>query len=566
MSNGSIYCRPPDNKETGQGFKACGGYAWCANLGNISDCWFGMNFDPEVQGQECADTYGVGLGCVLCDDLPDSWVRGVPTDGRRFLMPYRKFAPGASVLSGKDAHGNMHDLKSNEPWRVPLDIAYMRGNGWDNFGLECIHDACGYVRDTGADPDTGLCPEGEVVGEPLRGIFPDVSGFTGYHMPDPGKNMFVRFVAARYDPHVIEFERNYLYQANFHRTRACSANLLLGCLARIPLVFGCNCGASYARTFEGEQCEITNEYGVPRPNPGYYNASPQRQLYNFLRITQNNAQVRGAARPMFDFAGAALAVKNAVLSMIATQQLPGWLRPDGSEQPRVRMDQIHQNSRGVGLPEYEAWSRDWNLFLDGSLLAPDHALPVLAVPGGVTARLRQSQVAFDVEPVLLLATIELSMVAHAKFDRCDEPPCFIRVEPHIRMRVGGRWGLRLAEPVDFTTPAGRRITVSQENIYADPWPVVSGDEADYRVNGAALPRFQDVEWWGNLSSFSRPAVPDVVIPDTLSLNNACSSFLLEFNRSRIRVPGWPTYSDSFPNDPERNSIYAGTIGLEFPEA
>ncbi len=551
----------PNRPVPGETFSACGGAAWCAEItGNFNECWFGLDFDAETFGQDCRDNYGVGLGCASCDDLPEAWVRGARTDGRRFLMPYTRFSPEAPLHSGKDAHGDMHDLRSNEPWRVPLTITFLRGSVYsDDRGLECVLDACDFAR-----TKANYCVDGRA-GFEVPGFLPDERGFTGHHMPDAHGNMYVRHVLKRSEPHVLTFGQNYLFLPNLHRTFDCTSNLLLGCIAAIPPIDGCNCERSWARTFVGESCDVTLQGLPPRPDPGYYDTNPaNRVLYNFLRITSNNTHIRGAPRRMFNSDVAPTAVKDAVLNMIATQELPGWIREQGGQQAPVRMDQVNQNSRGTGIALYEGWSRDWNLFGDGSLLAPPSALPMLSIAGGVSARLRHSGVTFAVQPVLLLATIEVAMIAHALRDvNRPGPPYSLRVQPQTRVRISGRWGLRLVDDVDFTTPDGRMITVTQPNIYADPWPIVSGDRVDYRIGSAPLLRFQNVHWEGELSSFSVPRVPDLAVAES-ALSVTCRFFREAFEAADIRVPGSPTYSDSWPTDPNRNSIYGGSVGLEFP--
>jgi hypothetical protein len=454
----------------------------------------------------------------------------------------------------------MHDLRSNEPWRVPLTITFMRGSVYsDDRGLECVLDACDFAR-----TKANFCVEGRA-GFEVPGFLPDERGFSGHHMPDAHGNMYVRHVLKRSEPHVLTFGQNYLFLPNLHRTWDCTSNLLLGCIAAIPPVDGCNCQRSYALTFEGQPCEFINPGGSVRLDPEYYDANvANRMLYNFLRIKSNNTYIRGAPRRMFNSDVAPTIVKDAALKMIATQELPGWVREQGGQQQPVRMDQVHQNSRGTAIALYEGWSRDWNLFGDGSLLAPAAALPMLPIAGGVSARLRQSNVAFSVEPVLLLATIEVAMIAHALRDiNRPGPPFSLRVQPQTRVRISARWGLRLVDDVDFTTPDGRTITVTQPNIYADPWPTVTGDRAEYRIDGAPLIRFEDVQWEGELSSFSVPRVPNLSVAES-GLSVTCRFFREAFAAANIRVPGSPTYSDSWPTDPDRNSIYGGALGLEFP--
>ena len=53
------------------------------------------------------------------------------------------------------------------------------------------------------------------------------------------------------------------------------------------------------------------------------------------------------------------------------------------------------------------------------------------------------------------------------------------------------------------------MTVTQPDIYSTPWPTVSGDHAEYRIDGGRLPEFEKIEWWGCLSTFSVPRAPVV---------------------------------------------------------
>lgn len=566
-------CAPTPGTPIGDGTdrEACGGPHWCQHLPSLQDCWYGLSQNELHFGQDCADRYGVGVGCAQCDDFPQKWVRGTPLDGTRFLLPYVKFSEQAPFRARRDANGNLHDLLAGKPWRMALHATFLRGNGFRQLpDMECVGDSCVYA---GLEPShfvvpfSSFCEGGESQGDALHGFFPDTTAFAGHKFPQPGESIYQRFVDERLEPGVVRLPTNYLFQVALHRTFPCTENMLIGCMEETPgAPPNCSCDASWFRTFEGQQCGFDEQGNPGLPDPGFINEDGgSRPFYDRLLLTHNTAAVRGPADRLFQFDAPSLAIKNAALSLIRSEELPGF-----ENAAPVRLDQVDVSTRGGALPRTGNWSRDWNFSRTGNL-APVGALPVL--PVAVTGRLQQSNLEIKVEPVLLLATIELSMVAQAHTPKSPGrlasgdtgfPDTFTgyQFEPQIRMVISGRWGLRLVEEIDHELPGGQAVTVTQPDIYSDPWPLVAGDRAVYRTNNGMIPEFERIEWWGCLSSFSVPAVPSLGMASS-GLTSACRSLQRNFNQAGIAVHGWPSYSDAHPEDSDRNSVYGGSIGLRF---
>ena len=552
-------------------------------------CHFAMDWHPS--GQEGADNRNVrggtnsncNLGCFMCDDTPTAMIKyGVSNVGFRFLMKYQRYTMEQAYRQHRDAHGMVHDLKSNEPRRIQAPCSYMLAPVWSNSdGDECVTNACEHTITLAPTNvfvgETNHCAHGESAGERMMDHYPDAFRYGGYRAPNYSDdmagnlymgNLYCRQAGERTVPTAIKADKEYLYQTIFLRSGIdgsnCVSNALVGAKSKVLRDPG-QCDASIAWDVD--------EWGEPKKI--YYNDNAIRQRFSFVHIKSNTARFIENS----EHDRGIVTLKNAVLSHIANEPFP----VDGTP-PSMNFQQLGELSPG----DITGYQTVWNYH---PFTIPCDSLPV--VQGlNFAARLRGSKETIPVELVFTEARIESSVVLHKvnhrdavdpiSFAEYEEP----RIYPHTRVKITGKLAVRLVEPVESVLSQpwlpvdhpDREIpfTVSQSGCYEDEddeqqrLPVVQPEteEIEYvvTVNGAecVVDVPDKVEWWGCLNSFSNPSVDDqmFLMYEGSQYTQITAWGGLADGFDHIRIPGWTTHSDSFPDNPSK--IYAGELELSFP--
>jgi hypothetical protein len=484
--------------------------------------------------------------------------KAVVLHGKRWLLP---------DLNGqaRDAHGLIHDMRTGEPHRVPLEIDLLRSPCWKNDGTEChvATDICEcHPGQRGVfNLDTQSCEHGEATGAPLLGELHDCNAYTGYKISASGFGwMHCRRVDEHYNVRTA-LTAGRLHQGMFHRigrSHLCSATAMAECVGKVPQ----------------SPCEM-GYFWVQEPAPEYYHAHQCRQVFNFCLVDENTAHIRD--NPLFPARDrAVIAAKNSVLDVIRN---PDIVFPDGRDFRQLDYfggispspnNQLDYWARGAGVAE--------------GTLCDDPAIPVATT--FPNSYLKNSRCPVHAELIVIVAQIEMSLVPY-KVDWTAEPPppagdAERKVWPYARVRISAQCGVRATLPNGECTmvrpwiPVGEPgHTVSLGIVNPEPGeglgcvalPTVTPnvDQIIYvDVEGRKLNPPLHVEWMGYLGAFSDPPTSEIwENADSCWTGESMTAYCLRLADalSGLTVPGWPFFSDSMPNDP--NQVYGGHLRLDF---
>lgn len=526
--------------------------------GRFPGCFVGISHPQAGSIQtEIFRGHWCGHGCAgstgdmfRCDDHELATIAD-SLDGKRWL------APGSGVNeTNRDAHGMLHDLRSNSYHAVQPRSEWKRGTCWDNDRRECFGpDACSCWPVVRSAPEVmGDC-NGAPVGEPLRGLLPDPMMRLGHGWPPVGVAGNVnriaggdtfycrRFADARVPssgetapatvilfpqrtPAVKDLAEGAIGPVGASYS-SCNGNILAYCSAKIePPSPNADCGTS-----------IWND----RPGDWYNNATDgSRGRFSQVRLTLGSNPPRilecDAATPL-QLATAKL--KNKVLEFVFRETF------DGIRFDRLRNVQIDFPNAQLG-----SYARFWSSN-DG---------PGRLVPGVYgDCRLAGSGCPVDVE--LRIKHVEFLGLIQVLYLRRTESldPGNRWVEPHVRLLfvVELETTARLTEACRIKRYDGDTETVTLNGLNVEP-PIDWIEFVDTEGSPVIPPR--TVEWRGYLGAKSRPSATSRRAFVNPRVGQTLCSAVADTVRD-IQVPGWPMLKDTRPESPA--GIYAGEITIGF---
>lgn len=494
--------------------------------------WVGLDTGDD-SGQLCGCC--CEMGCESCTEesagTGQAWL-----DGRRWLRP--------SILhDGRDATGRLHDLRTGEPHRVPVQVTYDKAPCFDMDGHECYGDPQGEHEPglcrcddlSGCGLDSPRC-EGAPSGGPCGGLHPDRFTYKGHSWTGGAQHFTCRETfesagSARWlDP--VRLFGGPLFQAAFvrsdNRSQHCTSNRMSLCG-----------GVSY-----GSECV------EPPPFAGEYYIGEDHQAFNFCWIDflglglSNPAGVGPSSR-------VARRIKHDALQRL--QQLPGLNQLD--YRPFVGGPNAGNNAI------IDRWGRTWGLGLP-----PEDWRVQGHVATFPNCRLRQSGCPVVVTVFIRWASIEMSLVAHRTINR-DEDRNLIepRLWPSARVRVYLELGIH-AETLGpcVRTRHGEQVALEVVNdpAYVNP-PVVTPIGSDSIVyldaDGTEFIPPLVADWWGYHGEFG--AVPWEPVEYDENMNTTTKCCQLGYHLDGIQIRGWPTASASNPANPA--TLYLGSVKLGF---
>ncbi|MEK6675996.1 MAG: hypothetical protein AABZ47_10125 [Planctomycetota bacterium] len=537
--------------------------------------------DPDEFGQ--LNLNACDKGCWPCkDDTGDLIGYKSQIDGSRWMQPH-------PTLPSRDARGKYHDLKSNEPHRVPPVMFYRRGVCYNarapqsGAGKECFNtDVC--CCHPGASDvlsmATQRCPGGESTGQLLIGNSPDCVHYTGYLWPGTSDFMWCRTVFDHHEP-IVELAGGGLFQSRFARTETCVDNLLIPCAASVP----------------SSQCEnsLRNEI-PPIYSPGTYHYDQQGfQRWNFVNLDNRQYKMAGGNDlSRLPAERAELHIKNEALRYIGARQRAGTFpRPSGSLMDFRQLDfeGYSPASSLTNNSKLDLWSRSWesNAGNPGSPVACENLPVIFRLP---SCTLRQLGCPVSVDIVLKRVRVSMSLVLQRI---CPDPTgrqspsTNVQMFPSARFLVEAECGIRatLAGPCTvnrtWLDPPDTLSVAIQNDPFCEGFPgvVPNVDTIVYRHPGFSdgdnqvpagtvfTPPIR-VQWRGYLGRFSTPAAQDLYpftsapfgrpkCNDQNGINVQCQ--LGRQLCSNIVIPGWPYSSDTAPSTP--NNVYGGSVGMHF---
>lgn len=592
------------------GCPTCGGCANCFNNSPVptwnhpTTCYMGMDY--IASGQECADDVTClsegrtccGLGCRICKDDLGDWINyGVDNLGKRFLMRYEQsIDAGLPLVQARDAFGKLHDLRSNEPWQVPIPTSFIRAPVWGNHnGQECLGiDGCDWTYTIsplsvalGVGPNGGgICDDAsnEPVNTRMIYHYPDTTFKTGFKVPKSFENLHCREPKDSSNLIVVPITGEYLNQTVFlrsYRNKACTANALVGARSKVSRS-GMNCSASYAFGNRiGDVCtELDREY--------YNENIASRSIFDFIRLLDVTAGFTQNPNAPFVNKGVSI-LKTAVINTIATGQFSG-------PQLGINFKQLDAVPSTI-----EKYRRNWNLLhgeacedlpvVDGLEFQGQLQNAKIPIPPELSGSLpgfdpqdpegKQRKQVIPAELVITEIDVEASVVLHRvnwhentdpKSDGYEQ-----QVRPHIRLKMQAKLAVRMSEEItavlkqpwlskdspNFETEV--KVT-PQADCYTQVLPTVTGlDKVEYVINADGKQYVLDtipetVTWWGCLGSFSNPSSEDerYIWRDT---GNSNVFYALAEDFAGTRVPGGCDYTHTHPDDPSQ--VYTGNVMLAF---
>lgn len=568
---------------------------------------------------ELNDGLDCGYGCRMCDDLKlDMMVDYL--DGKRWLRAEQR-----GQQRYWDARGLIHDLRSNEYHPIPGSIMYERGSCWENEGRECFQeDACvcfganvpeypGFKSAAGTDPDDALnCSEAHEAGDPIGGLFPDPVFRTGYRWPPGtmagmvgsnrqgmeqlycrkfqdtrfpfdagGGHDFTRVLVSPTKSGGLSGFTEPMFDPILLSSNACNTDRMVGCTARMATQSPCVGHSAW------DELLATNPDASPALS--FYNQDqPSRARFNYLSINgDNTVHIRGA-EDTEGLAGPTAKWKNTVLEMIRTGAFQ-FNDPDFGIRTLNfdRLDHQHSLQQGGNL-FVGVYRREWDA---------EGVFPVDVPNGSGTGRLRMSGCLFDYKTVLTHVKIEcrlilpqvkewgdyyyieplarihiigvvsvlVSNVRSGQIERGIEVPCgvdswhtgrdrhHVYLDVHNRMVEGGSipeiWASERLRQEDgrLDPPKGSRWDQDESLMFFDS-------------DGKQFLPGRFVEWRGMLGGHSNPSAEHQRFRLEYG-GGSCGLVVERFNGHSITIPGWPTHTESNPDDPQQ--VYGGHIKLEF---
>lgn len=513
------------------------GYSPCSGFSDGAGSflhWVGMDVG-DGEGQLCGCC--CEIGCESCTEesagTGQAWV-----DGQRWLRP-------AAVRDGRDARGLLHDLKTNEPHRVPVQVTYDKAPCFDMDGHECYGDIqspheqglcrCDDLSGCGeGDPRCAGVPAGGVCG----GLHPDRFTYKGHTWTGGAEHFRCRETfesagsARWFDP--VRLFGNPLYQAAFVR----SDNRSYHCTSNRMSLCG---GVSY-----GSECV------EPPPHPGEYYIGEDHQAFSFCTIDYDNVTL---AIPPGLGPSSVVVRQLKALAIQRVTALPGLNQLD--YRPFLDGPRVGNNSI------VDRWGRTW-----GFGLSPDDWRAQGNVATFNNCKLRQSGCPVRVELFVRFAAVEMSLVAHRTINRGGPPNRSLiepRLWPSVRIRLYAELGIH-AELIGPCVRSRHGESVALEVVndpaYVQP-PVVSPIGADSIVflDDAGTEFIPPVvaDWWGYHGEFG--AIPWEPVEYNENENTTAKCCQLGYYLHGTEVRGWPTASDSQPEAPA--SLYLGKVTLGF---
>jgi hypothetical protein len=500
---------------------------------------------------ECCGHGTVGccdIGCCPCLDVDEHGLQvmdmAVSDLGHRWIRP----KVGGT---NRDARGEISNVASGIPHRVPRFIRYEVAPCWTNFGTEDFEgDACRchqerWERGTSPTQESWPdCKDGTPVGELLSGEFPSCVAYMGHDwVQGPAAALIncrgdtergVQDIDLRATPLSLPLFVRLPWAIQDPQQPMCTSNLMVACAGIRPdsdcRLTGDPIGTQYWTTLDELDQPI---------------ADGCRQIWNEVQVDTATSPPRLKTNGLFLHKPAVVASKNAVLQAVCERTFPN---PEGVG-PGVRFDRLDYQASGLSEAsndKLDFWSRSY--YWDE--LPCEELLAAQTFPNSLFL---YSRVPANAELVILHARFELSLIPHRvchKTSPSDE--CEMQTWPFARIRILAECEVRGRLPNGTCTLS----TVS-------PPPGEHGPIIIYDENGDYFNPPRRAQWWGMLGYFSHPRTENIArhAVSTAAIRETCLALADDMTDPPIVVPAWPYLAESHPEDP--NQLYTGSVAISF---